>query len=579
MAGYIPDDIVQRIKNETDIVSVISEFVALKKSGKDFKGLCPFHQEKTPSFFVIPAKEMYYCFGCQKGGNVVNFIMDYERMEYPEALRYLAKKAGIEIPVIKGPKTDFEEIYNSLTMAKTFYHQQLLDKKIGNKALKYLNSRGIPDEIIKAFGIGYAPDSWDGLLNYAQARDTKGSTLEKAGLVSKKQGLYDRFRNRIIIPINNISGKPVAFGARVMPGEEGPKYINSPETSVYKKGKLLFGFDLTKNYIRDKGEAIIVEGYFDLISLYQKDIKNVVAVSGTGFTSDQAILLKRFCDNVALLYDSDSAGVKAAFRACGVLYNAGVEPKILRLPKGNDPDTYIRKHGAEKLTELIKNSEDVVDFVFNSLAGKFDDQPLSRQQRIINALSETVSQIENDLLRNLLIKKISKKFGISESSFDIKPEKTVAKHREVKRKSSFKDQFEKSFIGLILSHPELYSKSREIVNIDLFTESENAEIYNEIDKLRRSGQEITISNLFDRINKNGLRSRLSEIVYNFSDPVDWEEAYITYIDKFKSISNKRKLEELKQLIGEAERQSDLDKIESLTREFQNLKSKVEANGT
>jgi DNA primase len=580
MAGYIPDDIVSRIKLESDIVAVISEFVSLKKSGKSYKGVCPFHQEKTPSFFVTPDKEMYYCFGCQKGGNVVNFVMDYERLDYPSALRLLADKAGIVIPETSAPKSDYEEVYNSLSFAAQFYSKQLFGTIKGKKALDYLHSRDMDDEAIKEFSIGYAPDLWDGLLKSAQGQKIQATVLEKAGLVAKKQGYYDRFRNRIIIPINNISGKPVAFGARIMPDEEGPKYINSPETQIYHKGRLLFGFDKTKTYIREKNEAIIVEGYFDLISLYQRGVNNVVAVSGTGFTDEQASLLKRFCDNTILLYDSDSAGVKAAYRACGVLYNAGLEPKILRLPKGNDPDSFIREHGAEKLSDYMSNAKDVVEFVHYSLDGKFGDQTISRQKRIISALSETVSLIHDDLMRNLLKKKISDKFEIPENSIVVEPQSNSKPQvNQSGSPSKLKDQFEKSFLALVIAHPELLSRSMNIIKSDMFEDPDSAAIFNILDELYKEYKDITPSKIFDKIENNALRSKLSSIIFSDTSPADWEGLFEEYLRKFNNILNKRKLEDLKNQIAKAEINSDFNKIESLTREYQNLKSEVQSNGT
>jgi DNA primase len=297
--------------------------VTLKKSGKDYKGLCPFHQEKTPSFFVVPSKEFYHCFGCGKGGNVINFIMDHERMEYPEALRFLAQKAGIEIPRTYTGSTDTERVYEALAFAEKFFRNRLLTS--GEK---------IPVAI-----------------------------LEKAGLAKRKEGHYDRFRKRIMIPVKNVAGKTIAFGGRIMPGDEGAKYINSPETEIYRKGRILYGLDISKNPVRENNEAIVVEGYFDLISLVQAGIPNVVAVSGTGFTPEQASLLSRFCERVVLMYDPDSAGIKAAFRACGVLYNAGLEPRLIRLPNETDPDSFIRSRGTENLLRMVSDADDIFDFV------------------------------------------------------------------------------------------------------------------------------------------------------------------------------------------------------------------------
>ena len=573
--GRIPEDIVQRIKNESDIVSVISEFVNLKKSGKDFKGPCPFHQEKTPSFFVIPSKQFYHCFGCGKGGNVINFIMDHERLEYPDALRFLALKAGIEIPRTYSGSSDTERVYEALSFAERFFNNRLLASDDGRPALDYLKSRGINRDIIKWFGLGFAPDSWDGLLKAASKEKIQTVMLEKAGLVKRKQGLYDCFRKRIMVPIRNISGKNVAFGGRIMPGDEGAKYINSPETEVYKKSRILYGLDISKNSMREKNEAVVVEGYFDLISLFQAGITNVVAASGTGFTPEQASLLSRFCERVALMYDPDSAGIKAAFRACGVLYNAGLEPRLIRLPKGTDPDGYIRKHGAENLSKVISEADDIFDFVIKGLKGRISDQTVAVQKKIIGKIVELVEPIDDHQTRAIIYEKIYSRLGV-----DIKPFAPGEGRRRAPSSGRLddvnvnKDNFENTFLSVIISHPELYGQCLDQVDGSLFSESDNARIFEIIGKIQSSGGEISISNLFDEIGSNGLRDRLSKIAFIEHSLADWETVFDDCMRRFKKIAIKRRLDELKSLIDEAGKESDRDRLEILTREFHKLKAEV-----
>lgn len=573
--GRIPEDIVQRIKNESDIVSIVSEFVSLKKSGKDYKGLCPFHQEKTPSFFVVPSRDFYHCFGCGKGGNVINFIMDHERMEYPEALRYLAEKAGIEIPRTYAGDSDIERVYEALAFAERFYHRRLLESADGKAALQYLKSRNISDNIIKDFGFGYAPDSWDALIKVSARENIPVSILEKSGLVKRKEGHYDRFRKRIMIPIKSLAGKTVAFGGRIMPGDEGAKYINSPETEVYKKGRILYGLNISKNPVRENNEAIVVEGYFDLVSLAQAGIPNVVAASGTGFTDEQAALLSRFCERVVLMYDPDSAGIKAAFRACGVLYNAGMEPRLIRLPKETDPDTYVRSQGTEKLLRMISGADDIFDFVIKGLKGKISDQAVSVQKKIIAKIVELVDAIDDQHTRAIIYEKIYSRLGV-----DIKP--YAAGGRKPSRISggrldsvtAKKDNFERLFLSVIISHPELYGRSLELVDGSLFSDSENARIFEIIAGVQSSGKEISVSNLFDEIGSNGLRDRLSEIAFMEHSFTDWETVFEDCMKRFRKINIKRRLDELKSLIVEADKESDREKLELLTREFHKLEAEV-----
>jgi DNA primase len=577
MAGLIPKDIVERIKNEADIITVISEFVNLKKSGKDYKGLCPFHQEKTPSFYVVPDKGFYHCFGCGKGGNVINFMMEHERLDYPGALRYLADKAGITIPETETVKSDSDRLYIALSIASGYFEDSLWNKS-WETAMKYLKSRGISKSTAQMFGIGFAPPGWDGLIKTASSEGIKPSDLERAGLAIKKEGYYDRFRNRLMIPIRSVAGRVAGFGGRVLPGDDSPKYINSPETEVYKKGRILFGLDVSKNEIRARNEAVIVEGYFDLITLFQSGIRNVAAASGTGFTSEQAALLARFCERVVLLYDSDSAGVKAAFRACGILYNSGLEPRLVKLPKGFDPDSFARDRGAEELSKLITGAVDIIDFIEQSIAGRFSDQTLSRQKRIIGVLTELTAPVEDRLTRELLSKKMFEKLGIDLKTLGIISEAGRAiKADSEEQLLSGRDRFERRFLGLLIAHPELVSRSEGLVEESLFVESNNGRIFSAVASCYREGRDLDISDLSEEIGDNGANRRLREIALQEQSAPGWESEFEEYLKKFRLISARKRLDELKGLIGEAERMSDQDRIEILTREFQNLKLEVEAN--
>jgi DNA primase len=572
--SYIPDDIVERIKAESDIVSVVSGFVTLKKAGKDYRGLCPFHQEKTPSFFVIPAKGFYHCFGCGAGGNAVNFIMAHEKLDYPEALRYLAEKAGITIPeTTKSNKSDIDALYEALALAGSYYMKSIKDGS-GLSALNYLRSRGITDETAQTFGIGYAPPGWDGFIKHAAAKGIGPAILERVGLVAKKDNYYDRFRNRLMVPIKTVSGRIVGFGGRVMPGDDGPKYINSPETEIYKKGKLLFGLDISKDHIREENQAIVVEGYFDLIALHQYGIKNVVAVSGTGFTTDQTQLLARFCEQIILLYDSDSAGIKAAFRACGVLYNSGIEPRLVRLPKGNDPDSFVREKGQEALLAQIAGGCDVIDFIHNGLSGKFSDQPLARQEKIIKALSETVGLIQDSLRRNLLIRKISEKFDLAPGTLEGQIQKAPRVNGEaIEAKTIGRIKPEKEFLAIILSHPEFIAQCQGIVDSSLFVDQGNAQVYELIRSCHDLGEPVNLENLFDRLENEGLRRLLAEIGVIEHDDGNEEIHFQEYLKAFKTIALRKRREELKSLTSEAESLADEGKAVQLTREFRDLQTR------
>lgn len=577
MAGLIQKDIVERIKNESDIIAVVSEFVNLKKSGKDYKGLCPFHQEKTPSFYVVSGKGFYHCFGCGRGGNVINFIMEHERFDYPGALRYLATKAGITIPETGALKSDSDRLYNALSLAAGYFENSLWSKS-SETAIKYLESRRIGKSTAQMFGIGFAPPGWDGLIKAVSPKRIKPSDLERAGLAIKKEGYYDRFRNRLMIPIRTVAGRVVGFGGRVLPGDDSPKYVNSPETEVYKKGRILFGLDVSKSDVRARNEAVVVEGYFDLITLFQASIKNVVAASGTGFTAEQAALLARFCERVVLLYDSDSAGVKAAFRACGILYNSGLEPRLVKLPRGFDPDSFVRDRGSEELSQLITGAVDIIDFIEQSIQGRFSDQTLSRQKRIIGILTDLTAPVQDRLTRELLSKKMFERLDIDLKTLGLISEAgRIVKVGSEEQLLSGRDRFERRFLALLMAHPELISRSEGLVEESLFAESHNGMIFAAIAGSCADGKDLNISDLCDEIGDNGASRRLREIALQEQSTSDWEREFEEYLKKFRLISVRKRLDELKGLIGEAERMSDQDRIEILTREFQNLKLEVEAN--
>src|SRR5215212_8562559 len=355
-----PQTFIDDLRRQADIVRVIQDYVSLKKKGANWMACCPFHQEKTPSFSVNPAKDIFFCFGCQKGGSVFSFVMEIERVSFPEAVKIVAEKANVSLPVmVEGQKfearrKEADEIIELNSWALEWWETQLeQDNLEARAARKYLEGRQISDETRKAFRLGYAPDSWDALSLHLKKRGATLQQIERSGLVVKKDagGFYDRFRGRLIFPVTDAQGRAVAFGGRTLePGGE-PKYLNSPETAAYTKGRHLFGLNLTRDEIRRRKFAILVEGYLDLIIPYQFGVRNLVASLGTALTSEQAKLLGRFARKVVVNYDGDSAGVKAAKRAIETLLAEDFEAKVLVLPDGADPDEFIRTHGAEAYHE------------------------------------------------------------------------------------------------------------------------------------------------------------------------------------------------------------------------------------
>ena len=365
----IPDDQVDEVRARADIVQVIGDIVPLKKSGKDYKACCPFHDEKTPSFYVVPAKGFYNCFGCGESGDVFAFLTKHHGLSFVDAVKHVAAASGVEIREVSRGQTGedpFRHLYEANAFARMFFQDLLWDEATGGPATAYLEERGIDRETAEQFGIGYAPDAWRGLLEAASHHGIGEEVLIEVGLVTrseKRKDSYDRFRGRLIFPIESLAGKVVGFGGRVLgAGREGtPKYVNSPESPIYHKGGILYGLSWAKNAIRRRETALMVEGYMDVVSLAAAGFDNAVAPLGTAVTSDQVALLHRFTSRIDLLFDGDAAGLKATFKAADLLLAGNVHPCGVTLPPGEDPDTIVHSEGAEALKGYIDGAIDVLD--------------------------------------------------------------------------------------------------------------------------------------------------------------------------------------------------------------------------
>ena len=391
-----PQTFIDELRRQADIVRVVGDYVTLKKKGANWMACCPFHQEKTPSFSVNPSKDIFYCFGCGKGGSVFNFVMELERVSFPEAVRIVAGKAGVPLPEMVEDKKfetrrkEADEVVELNAWALEFWERQLQEGGAEAKAAReYVEGRGLTEETCQLFRLGYAPNSWDALGAYLKSKGASAGQIERSGLVVKKEqgGYYDRFRGRLIFPVTDAQGRAVAFGARAMrPGDE-PKYLNSPETAAYTKGRHLFGLSVSRDEIRRKKFAILVEGYLDLIVPFQHGVRNVVASLGTALTPEQAKLLGRFARKVVVNYDGDRAGVKAAKRAIEVLLAEDFEAKVLVLPDGADPDEFIRAHGADEYNRRRGQAVPHTQFVAEqALAGRDLRNPAQKAEAVEEVL-------------------------------------------------------------------------------------------------------------------------------------------------------------------------------------------------
>ncbi len=401
------EELKNRIKEAADIVEVASRYTTLKKTGRYYRGLCPFHQEKTPSFYVDPEKKLYHCFGCGAGGDVIKLVMEMEGVSFMEALKTLARQFGIPFQWggERGSKEDI--LYKILEDALSLYEREFWKK---TKGYSYAAGRGIPEEIAKELRLGYAPQGWDFILKSLGPKYSP-ELLERAGLVIKKQGggYYDRFRDRLIFPIFTEYGRVVGFGGRAISSDEEAKYINSPETPVYKKGRILYGLNWTKQHLRKEGKAVLVEGYMDFLSLYAAGIKNVVASLGTSLTQDQAFLLARFASEVFVNYDSDEAGMRAAARAVPVLFSAGLKVRVVKLTGAKDPDEFVEKFGPSSYIYKLKGAEKGVIFLFEHYSGQ------GREVGVKIAL-EAIGNIPDPIARRYEVGELSHISGIEEET-------------------------------------------------------------------------------------------------------------------------------------------------------------------
>jgi DNA primase len=417
----ISEEIIEQVRSSNDIVDVIASYVRLRKRGKNFTGLCPFHQEKTPSFTVSAEKQMYHCFGCHKGGNIFTFVMEHDKVAFAEAVRILAARVGIVIP--EGPvtegQTEQEHLYNACRFAGQHFYENLTKTEEGKGALEYFHNRGFSDETVKTFGLGYSLQSWDSLINRAQLEGISLEFLQKAGLARMREdnSAYDYFRGRAMFPIISATGRVIGFGARKIREDDAiaGKYINSPETPIYNKSRVLFGLFHSKEAIRGEERVIMVEGYADLISLFQAGIQNVVASSGTALTQEQLNLLGRYSKTLILVYDADSAGSDATLRGVDLALEQDFDVRVVRLPQGEDPDTFVRKHGPKEFRKSVDASISFIDFKAQRFYQDGAFASPEKKAEAVRSIVQSIAKMSDELKRNFYVKEVAEKYDIYES--------------------------------------------------------------------------------------------------------------------------------------------------------------------
>lgn len=478
----ISREVIDRVRNASDIVEVVSQYVDLKQRGRNFFGICPFHQEKTASFSVAPDKEIYHCFGCGVGGNVLNFMMEIEKISFVEAVRRLGERYGIE--VIASESEESRELvsllYDLHARATRYFAKQLYSRE-GKKHLQYLLDRGLTEETLKKFNIGFSPDRWDDLYRLVLEAGFKQEAIDKSGLFSNtRKGWMDRFRGRIMFPITNLAGKTIAFGGRAVDPEDPAKYLNSPETPIYYKTNVFYGMAEARGEIRDKDYLILVEGYMDFLQVYQSGIRNVAAISGTAFSDRHVAQLRKFTSRIVLAYDGDTAGVSAAIKAGYLLLQGGLEPKILELPEGQDPDDYIRHNGEKEFSARIKEARHVLLFQID----KFNVTQLSAAEktRFVQNVVREIALIQDRIIQDDLIKMLAERLHISEDDVIQRLRRARRQRRTGGPRQTGNNKGTKYTTGvqkaqveiikiLLSNDPELAATATRILDLKFFTES------------------------------------------------------------------------------------------------------------
>ena len=505
------DDIIEEVRQKNDIVDVVSQYVKLTRKGSSYFGLCPFHNEKTPSFSVTPGKQMYYCFGCGAGGNVFNFIMEYENYTFGEALKHLADRAGVELPKIEYSREVREkaqeraELLEINKQAAQYFYYQLRTEK-GAQGYQYLTGRGLSEETMRKFGLGYSDKFGGGLYQFLKSKGYGDDRLRESGLfnVDERHGMYDKFWNRVIFPIMDVNNRVIGFGGRVM-GDGKPKYLNSPETKIFDKSRNLYGLNVARTTRRKY--LILCEGYMDVISMHQAGFTNAVASLGTALTSGHASLLKRYTQEVLLLYDSDEAGVRAALRAIPILREAGVNSRVVNLRPYKDPDEFIKNLGAEAFEERLEQASDSFMFRVSIAESEFPMEEPQGQNRFFERCAEMLLELKDELERNLYIEAIVKKYrgqyGISVEDLRkrvntlalkgtpaerrIQPKKSQ-EGAPKKKKDSASDQAQKLMLTWIVTYPKIFDKVAQYLTPEDFVVPLYREVAQMLFQQREEGQ-------------------------------------------------------------------------------------------
>jgi len=575
------DSKIEEIKSRVDIVELASEYLTLKKAGRNYLGLCPFHQEKTPSFTVNREKQIFYCFGCGEGGNVITLLMKIANKSFPDAIKHLAEKTGVILPVRTFGKEGQEKksLHDEIVQLNLRAAQQFarnLSSPAAKIARDYLQKRAVTEETVKQFRLGYVPDTWRSLTDYIEDNGLSLKLAEQAGLVvaGKEGGYYDRFRGRLIFPIENIFGEIIAFGGRIL-GEGEPKYLNSPESPVYIKGKNLYGLQKAKEAIRQSGFCLIVEGYFDAISLWNAGVRNVVATLGTALTRDHLELLRRYTQDVIALFDPDTAGRKALDRSLELFLGANMHARALILPGGCDPDDFIKKYGKEKLDELIVVAPAISDYYIDNVLG--DGKTFEEKRDLVKTAMEFVGKIGDEIEKNLFIKRISEKLGIDQTLLkrEIHRKEVHVKPKSVNPKQDLKtnlNPLEINLIRLLLEYPQKAIQIEDEKILDYFLQPELKKLGEKIVQDYKLLGYIDINVILSADEDKALRNNIYELRIN-APTTDDNVVDRNFSDNIRGIKKKWYKEQHRQLklkLAQAEEKGNAELLQKYIYEKQSL---------
>ncbi|HAV42962.1 TPA: DNA primase [bacterium] len=586
MPGAIPDEVLDDIRERVDIVELASEYLSLKKTGDNFKALCPFHTEKTASFVISRKKQIFHCFGCGVGGNVYSLIMKMEGLDFPEAVERLAKRCGVSLPTSSRVDRFREELYRINAFAQDFYSQNLRTKE-GQSVLKYLQERGLNKESISSFTLGYAPSGWTNLLNLAISKGFKIEEIERAGLIIKKEqsgsspgigDYYDRFRERLIFPICDIQGQVVGFGGRILKEGE-PKYLNSPETPIYNKGQILYGLNLAKTAIREAGRAIIVEGYMDVILCHQYGFINTVGVCGTALTEGQIRLLRRYTQEAILIYDPDPAGMKAVLRGMDLLNEEGFNVKIVELIQGSDPADFLKRRGVDDFKRSLDSSEGLFEYRLGKALEKADLSSPEEKAKVVEEVIPTIVKTKDQIQVHIFIKRLAEKLHLAEEVIlsevrsrrrGVKEGEGLREHLKSKEKGII--ECERDLVRLMLLDEDIRKETLKEVDEEEFQDGLSQKVIQLLKNFALRQEGLEVKRIIDLLEEEG-KAVISSLILEERAKEERMKLVRAYLLRMRENRLNKGIRDLKEKIAVAEKTKDKE-LGLLLNQYQRLVKEV-----